>query len=392
MTEISQAVIYDFVKAKPVLLERARAATGLHDFGPDDFQQGLDLMLECFDKEVVFSSDTARIASAGYIVDFLSSRLYSEQGWKTYPEALRTEIRKPLVITGIVRSGTTALHRLLSMDRQFQGIQTWISRSPMPRPARGDWPSHPLYQRAKASVDAMIAAAPELLEDHMFDADGVEENINLLPQSFCNNQIPSMWEVPAYDAWYRRQDETASYQRLADNLKLIGLYEQDKRWLLKNPTDVLAMDAVLNVFPDAMVIQTHRDPVQAIPSVVNLIGAARRIFEGPDSDPNLVMRRETGFWAAALTRMERARQRAPTQFFDVEFSDFIKDQMKTVRAIYEYFELHLTAEAEQTMRAWLDANPRRSATMQRFNAEDFGVKRSEVEAEYAFYRQQRGYA
>lgn len=380
----------NFTASRQSFFDAASAATRLDDFGQDDYSEGFDLFLDCLDRETTLSA-AGRAMTIGQIEMFLASRLYSEAGWKQRPDALRRPVQAPLIITGIVRSGTTALHKLMSIDPQFQGLEHWLARAPQPRPPRASWAGIPAYRNAAGVLDGMIEDAPEMKADHMMAADEVEESIFLLPQSFTNNMFPSQWNIPSYDAWYRRQDETASYRRFAKNLQLIGADEPERRWLLKNPTDLLAMDAVLNVFPDAMIVQTHRDPLQAVPSVASLIAAARRLFEGVQSDPAEVGRRETEFWALALARAEATQGRTQKPLFDLEFSDFAQDQLGAVKAIYRHFGLELNREVEAAMQAWLARNPRKSTSLHRFTPEDFGVKTSALRARYADYRTRHGY-
>jgi hypothetical protein len=379
-----------FATMRGQFFEDACAATGLTDFGADDFSAGFDLFLNCLDSETTLSAE-GRAMTIGQIQMFLISRLHSEQGWKTRPDCLTRPIAAPLIITGIVRSGTTALHQLLSLDPQFQGLEHWLTRAPQVRPPRAAWGDNPAYLKAAGVVDAMIDGAPEMKADHMMSAAEVEESIFLLPQSFTCNMFPSQWNIPSYDAWYRRQDETMSYARFAKNLQLIGADAPERRWLLKNPTDLLAMDAVLNVFPDALVVQTHRDPLQAVPSVANLIAAARRLFEGVQSDQAAVGRRETEFWALALARAAKARTRVRMPVFDVEFSDIVRDLLGVARAIYAHFVLTLEPAVEVAMRRWLADHPRRSVTLQRFTPENFGVPAQALLAQYEEYRAWRGY-
>jgi hypothetical protein len=213
----------------------------------------------------------------------------------------------------------------------------------------------------------------------------------LLPQTFCNNAIATQWDLPTYDAWYRRQDETASYARFAANLNLIGRLEPEKRWLLKNPTDTFAVGAVLEVFPDAMVVQTHRDPLEAIPSVVNLVAAAQGMLQGHASRER-IMARETSFWCEAMERIEQAKARRPGGFFDVEFREFVRDQLGVVQRIYGHFGLELRPEAERAMRDWLAAHPRRPGALQRHRPEDFGMTSAALAEHYAEYRSRRAYA
>jgi hypothetical protein len=380
----------NYLGRKAELMEAAAQATGLSDFGEDDYSEGLELFLHGLDTETRLSP-RGEAMTMGQVQMFLESRLYSEAGWKRYPESLNHPIKAPLIITGIVRSGTTALHRLMSIDPQFQGLEHWLAWAPQPRPPRDQWHGIPAYRKVKDVLDRMIAGSPQMLDDHMMSAEGVEESMFLLPQTFCNNTFAAQWTLPAYDSWYRRQDETPSYARLARNFQLIGALEPEKRWLLKNPADARAMDAVLNVHPDALIVQTHRDPIQSIPSVVDLIAAARRLFENEDSPAEAVARRELTFWAEAMQNAAAARRRTQKPGFDLEFHDFVRDQLGAVKAIYAHFDLELTPETERGMQAWLDSHPRRSTTLQRFTPEDFGVQTGEMRELFADYRAAHGY-
>ncbi|WP_374410066.1 sulfotransferase [Novosphingobium colocasiae] len=374
---------------RDLLLANAAAETGLADFGAPDFLDALDLLLDSIDRETGLSRE-GFVQTVNQISAMLASRLYSEAGWKRFPDSLSTPIRAPLIITGIVRSGTTALHKLMSVDPQFQGLEHWLCRAPQPRPPREQWCNIPAYRKAVGLADDMMTGAPEMKSDHMMSADEVDESIFLLPQTFVNNTFPSQWYVPTYDDWYMQQDETPSYLRLGQNLQLIGANEPDRRWLLKNPTDLLAMDALLNAFPDALIVQTHRDPVQAIPSISNILTALHRMY-APGIEPERVGRRESELWATALERAEAAYQRLQRPVFNVEFGDFIADQLGTVKAIYRYFDLDLKPEVEAEMQRWLDGHPRNSATLQRFQPEGFGLTADEIRNRYADYRKRRGY-
>jgi Sulfotransferase family len=391
MSSLERAVANSgFVAQRQRFLDEARAVAGLDDFGSEDYGTGLDLFLSCLDRETRLSPQGLAMTVV-QIQLLLASRLHSEAGWKRRPDALAQRLEAPLLITGIVRSGTTALHKLLSIDPQFQGLEHWLARAPQPRPPRQLWPSIPAYRQAAGIVETMIEHAPEMKTDHMISAEEVEESILLLPQLFTDNMFPSQWTVPGYDAWYLEQDKTPSYLRFARNLQLIGVDQPKQRWLLKNPSDLLAMDAVLQAFPDVMIVQTHRDPLQSIPSVANLLLALRRMFEGESANPATIGRRETEFWARALERAAQARARTRLPVFDLEFSDFVRDQIGAVQAIYRHFGLILEPETRTAMQDWLAANPRRSTALQRFEPEDFGVTSAALRQRFGAYRQARGY-
>jgi hypothetical protein len=374
------------------LLQRACRLTGLQDFGSDVDSQGFSLLLAALERSTALS-ENGRQEAAQEIVDTLVSRLVTEHARKTYPVYLSIAISRPVIITGIPRSGTTALHRLMSLDPQFQGIEQWLARRPKPRPPRSNWADDPDYAEAARVISAMEAATPEAMAAHGLAAGEVDESIFVLKQNFANNIFSSQWTIPAYDAWYRSCDETASYQRLADVMRIIGLHTPERRWLLKNPTDSFALEAVLNVFPDAMIVQTHRDPVEAIPSVASLLLHARRKYEGSEVCARCLILREIDFWAQAMERSAKARERVPGQVFDVEFAMFTADQLGMVRKIYRHFGLELSNTAEAAMQEWLAANPRQvSAGRLGQTAEDYGASTHEITKRYYAYRAWRGYA
>lgn len=380
-----------FLPRSKQFLADAAQATGLSDYGDPAFHEGYERFLAALDGADRLTPEGA-VATAGQIDVLLRTRLRTVEAWKANPGYRQVELCRPLIITGIVRSGTTALHRLLMVDPQFIGIPHWLVRAPRPLPPVAAWAGDPDYQAAKAVLDQMIAHAPEMLNDHMMTADAVEESIFSLAPTFANNMFPSQWTVPEYDAWYRTVDERPCYHWLADTLRLVGMGHEDRLWLMKNPTDLRAIDAVLDIFPDARIIQTHRDPVQAIPSIANLLLSVRRMFEGGNADPAQILTREAEFWAEGLARMETAKGAEPERFVDVQFGAFVRDQMAAVEAIYDRFGLVLQGQVADAMRAWLDGNPRRPGHIQRHRAEDFGIGTDWIAHVFRDYRARYGYA
>ncbi|MFV0645914.1 MAG: sulfotransferase family protein [Sphingomonadaceae bacterium] len=380
-----------FAGSTESLLAEARNRAGHNDFGPDEWREGLDRALDEFD-EAGFSAEGA-VAAREFLLANLVARLKAIAGFKANPDAMARPITRPMIVTGIVRSGTTALHKLLAVDPQFQGAEHWLCGAPQPRPPRAEWAGNPDFDQAKSALDIMIELAPEVLEDHGMAVDTVEESLNILVQNFHCNMFCSQFDLPRYDAWFKSTTDTASYRYLADIIRLIGANNPDLTWLLKNPTDTFSLAEVFEVFPDAMVVQTHRDPLQAVPSLVNLLGGAHRIFRGEGNiDYNRIFAREQEMWAQAMERAEAVKAKLPGRVFDVDFRSFVTDQMGVIRQIYAHFDLTLKPSVEQAMQEWLDANPRKSGTMQRFTPEDYGGSSEELIQRNAAYRQRYGYA
>lgn len=366
------------------LLEQASQAAGrLTDFGTDH-EPGLALLVEEIRRSVPVSERNIQQLT-GILTGVLVSRLYSERGWRERPECLGQPIRAPLVVVGIPRSGTTALHKLLSLDPRFQGLDQWLINTPMPRPPRKDWERVPEFRAAVEKQNAFLEAVPAMRVTHEVNADEVDECLNLLAQSFVSHYFASAIGLPGYDRWLRNQDERASYRRYADNLRLIGANAPEQRWLLKNPGSVAHLDALLEVFPDACIIQTHRDPLQCIPSVCGVIWPARCFFHAREIDPTTIGARERDLWSWSVERGEEVRRRHPERFIDVDFRAFQRAPLHEVQRIYERFGLTLDANVEHIMRDWLATNPQHKHGRHEYTPEQYGLTADEIRRHYTAY-------
>ena len=150
----------------------------------------------------------------------------------------------------------------------------WLTQVPGPRPPRETWAANPVFQQIQAGYERHHAEHPEFMGVHYMAADQVEECWQLLRQSMRSVSYECLAHLPAYSHWLRGQDWTGAYRRHRRNLQLIGLPDRGQRWVLKNPSHLFALDALLAVYPDALVIQTHRAPRTAIASVCSLAAQA----------------------------------------------------------------------------------------------------------------------
>ncbi len=380
---MAMAIPKRLADAEGMLHDLAMAEVGFTSFGSDDYLTGLRVLLNSIDTDLE-PNETTRERAFGLILSTLISRLFSQKGWHDNPDCLKTEIRKPLIVTGIVRTGTTPLQKVLALDPQFQGLEYWLAQTPLVRPPRRRWRSHPLYQNSVAALDAMMQEQPMIGAVHEMVAGEADECLNIMRQSFISNMFPSQLIVPSYDKWWMEQDETASYYRHRDNLRLIGFHDQDKRWLLKNPGHILGIEPLLEVYPDACIVQTHRDPVKAMPSICSLIMMVRKLYV-PGADPRDDGPREARLWSIAAKRAMAAHDRHPENFHDVFMADFVEDPIGVIRGIYKRFDLTLKPEVEEAMRKWLDEHARAKPGFHRYQAEDFGLTEDAIRKEFAEY-------
>lgn len=371
------------------LHQAASTATGgLSDFGEaDSYMPGLRQLLRALD------NDDSRLTAQGHdfvrnsLIGVLIARLLVEQGLKDNPHCLQRPITRPLVIMGLPRTGTTALHKLLSMDPQFQGVERWLAAFPMPRPERGSWQSNPWYQACQQGLESYFALAPEMRAAHDMRPDDVDECLEILKQNFCSNHYGSTSRVPSYDRWWLQHSEAASYRQLYRVLQLIGANHPHHTWLLKNPGHVANVDLLLKTFPDACVIQTHRSPVKALPSLCSVLRQARGVVEGDAVDAHEIGARELTNWSEALDRADRMRGQSPDQFLDIFQKDLHAAPMDVVRRIYDHFNLTLSPEAEQAMVRRIAQNPEGSHGEHRYRLEEFGLSEALIREKFGAYMQ-----
>lgn len=378
---MSEAIPGRYSEFAPALFAAATRATGLSDFGRDDYREGLDQVLAAYAADLPDDPAT-RARAFAFALPGLIGRLHSEAGWKRDPDCLGDPIARPLVIAGIPRTGTTALHQLLALDPQFQGLESWLIANPIVRPPRAEWPAHPFYRAAVAAAKAFEAAAPRAVALHAIAPDDVDECLALMMQTFVTNQLPSLLDLPTYDAWYLAQDELASYRRLADNLRLIGHADRDRTWLLKNPTHFLRTGSLLRVFPDACIVLTQRDPVATLVSLSGLLAAYRGDPAPGSPEAKRIGPRQLRVYAQATQETRRVRAAHPARFHEVHQEELAKDPLGVVRGVYARFDLELARTSEDKMRDWIRRQPERDAVLARgrrpITPADYGLDADEI--------------
>ncbi|MBN9621221.1 MAG: sulfotransferase, partial [Actinobacteria bacterium] len=293
---------------------------------------------------------------------------------------------RPIFVTGLPRTGTTALHRLLAADPVHQGLEQWLCDMPQPRPPRATWSDNPAFARIQAGFDAFHAANPDFAGVHYIAADTVEECWQLLRQSAMSVSYESLAHVPTYSAWLAVQDWTPAYRRHRRNLALIGANDRGRRWVLKNPSHLFALDALLAVYPDALVVQTHRDVRTTVASSCSLSALATRGYSdrfvgatiGTDQ-LDLLGRGATAFMAS--------RDRYPrAQFVDVQYRDLVRDAVGTVQRVYRHFGLPWTAAVRDAVTAEDRASRSGArAPSHRYALADFGLTPEAVDDRFAEY-------
>ncbi len=375
---------------KHFLMDQAAAATGLDDFGDRWFERPFDALLDSVKHE-------ARLNAAG---DFsamkqfhhvLRDRLYAQMWFKRHPEILARPLKNPVVIVGPMRSGTTRLHRLLASDQRFAHLRSFETISPVPRPEFEDVLAGEKEDfRPKLAARIMKVARlanPRTLSIHPTGPYEPEEELGLLVASMWSMKHDAQWHVPSYAQWCEGENPVEAYRHMANLLRLIGWSQQEsslRPWILKTPQHMLDLPALLEVFPDARLIFTHRDPKQVVGSAASLAWNQTIIYSD-HNDPAQTGRQWLGKTATMIARMRAARDAIPRErMIDVQYEDMETDWRGTMERVYRFLELDM-APAVDGMQRFLDRSARLKRRPHRYSLAEFGLRADEVDERFADY-------
>jgi len=378
---------FDFDK---LLAEASRRSGGLMDFGDARLLAALPPLLRSLDREAGLSS-TGRHLLQQRILELLVNRLRVEDHCRRDPSILQERVERPVVIVGLPRTGTTLLQRVLACDPRLYSMLWWESRHPVPTTDAVPGGPEPRIALARAEVRMMIEAMPQLLAIHPLDAEQADEEVMLMEHSF-HASFDAFANVPGYMAWQAAQDHAPAYAYLKKLLQFLQWQKRQRgvraqRWVLKTPNHLPTLAALFQVFPDATVIQCHRDPLQTVPSLCSFIHTLWRIY-GERVDPRVVGAQWSAKMARALHSAMAVRDSLPPEsFHDVWFGDTVSRPMEVVEAIYAAIGMPLTPDVVQRMQQWLTANRREQRAAHDYTAAQFGLSDAQLERDFAAYRQ-----
>src|SRR5215475_137924 len=370
------------------LIETAKRRCSLDDFGQGDFVEGLSRLLDSCQRESRLNL-IGRIVLRGDLIRTLCLRLSMQRDRNVYPSIVLQEIREPLFIVGLPRSGTTLLHTLLALDPEHRVPLTWEVMTPSP-PTRDNEKRR--IQRAISSCNCFNWLAPTFRQVHPVGAELPQECVSLMASTFMSDQFDAMYYVPSYRTWFFRQDLQPAYEYHRRFLQHLQVRRNAPRWVLKAPTHMFALPSLLSVYPDALFVQTHRAPLDAMASVSSLITILRRVFSDA-VDPLTVCREAIDYWSQTLDKFLQERRRlAAHRICDVSYVQIRRDPVAVVRSIYAHFGWSLSQTVEQRMRRVLASQPEERYGLHRYDLAQFGVQEEETAARFAVYCDRFGLA
>jgi len=364
------------------LIAQARQATGLERFDSDSFREGLDVLLA--DLNAGGPPAAALERNRADVVQALATRLKVADYLERRPELLERPVERPVFVFGMPRTGTTLLSNLLAADPARRSPLTWEIDDPVPPPT-----SETLYSDSRAlqrleMERQMLAANPEIGKYYRSSAIYPNECVYIMAHDFKTLMWESRCNQLQYRDWLFQADMTSAYQYHKRFLQLLQA-DAPGTWNLKMPSHALWLPTLLEVYPDARLIWTHRDPMTALGSFCSIIALAQRNFSA-GLDTRLVG--QNCSWQAAqhARRIMEARDTlGEDRIIDVHYADLVNDPVETMRGLYATLGDEFTGAAESGMRTWLDDNPQDKFGRHEYQLAQYGLDPGSVESQFEFY-------
>ncbi len=371
---------------KHVLMAEAEAQAGLDDWGDAHFLEPLGVLLAALECEGDLSP-MGRFSTHNQTVKLLVNRLLIQDLLVRHPEIHEVEIRRPIVIAGLPRTGTTHLHNLMSSDTSLRSMPYWESLEPVLRQQErpeGDQPD-PRLARTEQALSILNQALPYFARMHEMTAWHVHEEIQLLAIDFSTMLFETTAVLPSWRDWYLAHDQTPFYDYLKTVLKVLQWQRGGNRWVLKSPQHLEQFGPLMRIFPDATVVVTHRDPVAITASLATMVAYTARMTLRR-VDPEKIGR----YWAdrvqTMLTACVRDRALLPEErAIDVLFHEFMADDVATVETIYRLAGQPFTPEVRQMMERFMADNPRGRHGRVLYDLADFNLDAAERREALRFY-------
>ncbi len=363
---------------------QASADTGLHDFGPDDYRERLEVYLAAL-REIEGLHEAGRVNFYAQLLQLLKNRLLLADLTRRHPEIDDIELQPPVVIAGLPRTGTTHLHNLLAAPPTFRTMPYWESVEPFPLPAEAGIEPDPRRTRMDVGVGVINTVMPHFPLMHEMTTDHVHEEIQLLANDFSTMLFETLGEVPRWRGYYQTHDQTPHYEYLGRQLKAMQFLRGGRRWLLKSPQHLEQVPVLDRVFPGSIVVFTHRDPVPVALSMLAMITYSARMHRSPVPVAEIA-----ASWIDRLERMlgTLVRDRdviGPDRSIDVRFDDFMADELGVAERVYGLAGEEFTQDARTAVADYLESHRRGRHGNVETTCEMFGLTEQELRARFAPY-------
>lgn len=371
------------------LLRTVEKRVGSSDFGSNGHEEGYRRLAASLDDEARLNT-IGRLAARTRLLTLLEARHRLLQWREQHPDVRGQRIERPIFVLGLPRTGTTVLYGLLASNPAMRSPTSWEVARPFPPPTLANRFDDPRIAETEKEFDQFRRVAPGIDRIHPLGAMLPQECMAMHALTFESYEFVTTFPVPSYWEWLRTRDLTDAYEMQRMFLQHLQSGYGGAHWILKTPGHLLWLGTLLDVFPDALVVHTHRNPTTVMASVSSLMYALRSAVSD-HVDPHDVGRDQLDTWTWGLARTMEARERLPDdRVIDIHFRDTVDRPIETVTRIYEHFGLDVTPAVEQGVRDYLDANPRTKHGVHTYTLEEFGIDRDEADSAFAGYLERFG--
>ena len=366
------------------ILGRARSRTGLTDFGGAFAIEAFGVLIHSINREAQLTP-LGRLIQRTRLLDSMIARLQMVDFLRSNPQISVTPLNKVMLIAGLQRTGTTLLQRLLASHPMVRGVTAIEAFDPVGSLRDIKIGSRSARRRASMHVKALSYLAPDFKTIHPVDESEPEEDVMLLDLSFMSQAPEAMMHVPSYANWLEQQDHRPVYGEFKKTLQLLQSNQPQKHWVLKSPHHMEYLDVVLECFPDATIIETHRDPRKTMPSFCSMVAHSHGIFSDRVNATQIA-----NHWVRKVKRMMRksieVRTKNQENFHDISYYDLTERPLDTLASLYERVGIEFDVEARVEAQKCLDRNPQNKFGKHRYQLSDFDLDDARAEEEFGFYR------
>ncbi len=367
------------------LIDGATNSTGLSDFGDDHWREGLEILVDSANREAHLNA-TGTAVFEGLIGNLLIRRLEVEHWYTLHPEIEEQEIKAPLMVLGLPRTGSTALHNILAADPAVRVLRNWESASPCPPPETATEHSDPRIAAMEQQLALGDLAMPRMKQMLPMTATSPIEDQYLMGMDFTSQVFMPMAQIPTYVEWFNfKADLEPTFRYVKRVLKLLQWRCPPTKWRLKNPSYSQCIDALDKVFPDARYCMTHRAVEDVIPSVADLYyELGHRNTDAPDR--HWMGELTTSNCQLGMQRMIAFREaNNEHRFMDMHFKELQADPIPVIERLYAFLGENLSDEVRARMLDWRHQTPRDKHGIHEYNAADFGLDKASLRQRFGFY-------
>jgi hypothetical protein len=363
---------------------KACEQTGLTDFGDGSHHEGLERLVDSLNAEAGLS-ESGELMLLHRLVSLLISRLQVEDTYRTNPSIEKEQVEGPVFVIGLPRTGTTALSQLVASDPQFRSLRTWESSAPCPPPEAATEHSDPRIAETEAGLAMMNEMFPLMQTMHHAEATTATECQDLLGMSFRTVHFDGFARVPAYLAWVTECDMRSTYLYHRRVLHLLQWHCPPRLWHLKTPVHMFSLDALVEAYPDAKFLWSHRDPAKVLGSVCSLIHYTRSWASDRDDAKELGAEQLERWWLGVSRAMDFRARVGDERFADVAFSDLQTDPIGALAAAYERIGVAFPESSHRAVTAWAGGHEPGAHGSHSYELADFGLEAAQVRERFAPY-------